>query len=147
MRYIRADGLTRGTTGGLPRSPHLQHPRVGAVDPVLQPSHVAGGALPLVLPPTQRIPSEACALAGREGGVPPMGKPVAGPGQGLEEVVEQTGGQGFVHPVAGQERVVDLVHAPDVPAAEPLLGLQACSWVCIRETERTLGTPGQVNFI
>lgn len=50
---------------------------------------------------------------------------IGGPWQGLEEVVEQAGAQSFVHPVAGEEHVVDLVHALDVPCAVFLLGLQA----------------------
>lgn len=62
-----------------------------------------------------------------------MGELIAGPGQGFQEVVEQAGAQGLVHPVAGQEHVVDLVHALDVPSAVPLLGLQACTWVWITE--------------
>lgn len=38
-------------------------------------------------------------------------------------MVEETGAQGFVHPVAGEEHVVDLMHALDVPRAVLLLGL------------------------
>lgn len=52
-----------------------------------------------------------------------------GPGQRLEKMIEQPGAQGFVHPVAGEEHVVDLVHALDVPRAVSLLGLQAEGWI------------------
>lgn len=54
-----------------------------------------------------------------------QGALIGGPWQRLEEVVEQPGAQSFVHPVAGEEHVVDLVHALDVACAVFLLGLQA----------------------
>lgn len=50
---------------------------------------------------------------------------VGGPGQGLQEVVEQAGAESFVHPLTGEEHVVHLVHALNVPCAVFLLGLQA----------------------
>lgn len=50
---------------------------------------------------------------------------IGGLGQGLKEVVEQTRTQRFVHPVTGEEHVVNLMHALDVPCAVLLLGLQA----------------------
>lgn len=50
---------------------------------------------------------------------------ISGPGQGLEEVVEQAGAQSFVHPLTSEEHVVYFVHALDVACAVFLLGLQA----------------------
>ena len=50
---------------------------------------------------------------------------VGGPGQGLQEVVEQAGAESFVHPFTGEEHVVHLVHALNVPCAVFLLGLHA----------------------
>lgn len=102
--------------------------------PLLASNHVAGGPFSVGLPPSQGVSSEGCAgepraLAGRRGGVVSGrglgGALVGGPGQGLEEVVEQAGAQSFVHPVTVEEHVVDLVHALDVPCAVFLLGLQA----------------------
>lgn len=52
------------------------------------------------------------------------GAMVCRPGQGLEEVVEETGAQRFVHPLAREEHVVHLVHALDVARAVLLLSLQ-----------------------
>lgn len=40
-------------------------------------------------------------------------------------MVEKTGAQTFVHPVTGEEHVVDFMHALDVARAVLLLGLQA----------------------
>jgi len=53
-----------------------------------------------------------------------FGGVLAGPGQGLQQVVQQARPEGLVHPLAGEEQVVDLVHALDVPGAVPLLGFQ-----------------------
>lgn len=95
---------------------------------------MASGPFSLVLPPREGVCSEGCGgephpLAGRRrdllSGCGLEGALVGGPGQGLEEVVEETGAQSFVHPVAGEEHVVDLMHALDVPRAVFLLGLQA----------------------
>lgn len=61
---------------------------------------------------------------------PPRGSRARPPGQGLEQVVEETGAQRPVHPLAGEERVVHLVHAPDVARAVLLLGLQPRCDVC-----------------
>ena len=65
---------------------------------------------------------------GRKEGL--AGALIAGPGEGLEEVVEEAGAQSFVHPLAGEQHVVDLVHALDVACAVLLLGLQAQRGVC-----------------
>ncbi len=119
-----------------PGPPHLQHPQVGAVErrSLSVPGHVAVELLSLELPPSQGVSSEGCAgephaLAGWRRDVMPgcglEGALIRGPGQGLEEVVEQARAQSFVHPVAGEEHVVHLVHALDVPCAVLLLGLQA----------------------
>lgn len=98
------------------------------------PSHMACGPFSMELPPREGVSSEGCAgqpraLAGRRrdvmSGCGLVGALICGPGQGLEEVVEQAGAQSFVHPVAGEQHVVDLVHALDVPGAVFLLGLQA----------------------
>lgn len=95
---------------------------------------MASGPFSQVLPPREGLCSERGVgeprplaggrrdiLSGYRLEVPLIG----GPGQGLEEVVEETGAHSFVHPVAGEEHVVDLVHALDVPCAVFLLGLQA----------------------
>ena len=98
------------------------------------PSHMAGGPLSLELPHSKGVSPEGrarepCALAGQRRDVLSErrleGALIAGPGQGLEEVVEQAGAQSFVHPVAGEQHVVHLVHALDVACAVFLLGLQA----------------------
>lgn len=90
---------------------------------------MAGGPFSLELPPSTGVSSEGCtgesrALAGLKRDIT-CGRGLGGPGQGLEEVVEQAGAQSFVHPVTGEQHVVDLVHALDVPGAVLLLGLQA----------------------
>lgn len=101
---------------------------------LLTSSHMTGGPLSLQLPPGQGVPSEGCvgesrALAGRRRDL--MSWCVleralfGGPGQGLEEVVEQAGADSFIHPVTVEEHVVHLMHALDVPCAVFLLGLQA----------------------
>lgn len=86
------------------------------------------------LPPCQGVSSEGCAGEPRAradqrrdimSGCGLKGALIGGPGQGLEEMVEQAGAQSFIHPIAGEEHVVDLVHALDVPCAVLLLGLQA----------------------
>lgn len=46
------------------------------------------------------------------------------PGQGFEQVVQEARPEGLVHPLAGEQQVVHLVHALDVAGAVPLLGLQ-----------------------
>lgn len=99
---------------------------------LLNSSHMGGGPLTLELPHSHGFSSEGCAeddLAGCgrhivSGCVLGGGPLIGGPRQGLEEVVEQTGAQSFVHPVTGEEHVVHLVHALDVPCAVFLLGLQ-----------------------
>lgn len=100
---------------------------------LLVPSHMTGGTFSLELPPNDGgVSSEGCTrepLAGLSryimSGHRLEGTLISGPGEGFEEVVEQTRAQSFIHPVAGEEHVVDLVHALDVPCAVFLLGLQA----------------------
>lgn len=45
------------------------------------------------------------------------------PGQRFEQVVEEPRAQLFVHPVTGQQQVVNFMHALDVAGAVPLLGI------------------------
>lgn len=88
------------------------------------------GPFPLGMSGGDRPPrqSEAPPLVGRWKGILTElglgGAMVGGPGQGLEEVVEETRAQRLVHPLAGEEQVVHLVHALDVAGAVLLLGLQ-----------------------
>lgn len=44
--------------------------------------------------------------------------------QGLEQVVEESGPQGFIHAGAAEEQVVNLVHALDVATAVTLAGFE-----------------------
>lgn len=92
-------------------------------------SHVGGGPFPLEMS-GDRLPRQGYArpLVGMwkevllELGL--GGAVVRGPGQRLEQVVEETGAQRFVHPFASEKHVVHLVHALDVACAVLLLSLQ-----------------------
>ena len=105
-----------------PGPPHLQQAQgtvvAGATwqqqHPLLGPGYLAPG------------PPEGCAGELSQGGrVLSGGALVGGPGQGLQQVVEQAGAQGFVHPLTGQQHVVDLMHALDVARAVLLLCVEA----------------------
>lgn len=102
---------------------------------VLGPHHVAQGPLPLALPPRPGVPSEGCSggsrpLSGWVGVRPEVGVGLrravfTGAGQGFEQVFEQAGAKSFVHPLAAEQHVVDLVHALNVACAVLLLCFQA----------------------
>lgn len=64
---------------------------------------------------------------------------LARPGQGFEQVVEEPCPEGLVHPLAGEQQVVHLMHALDVAGAVPLLGFQTHLGVSCRgqETQET----------
>lgn len=99
-------------------------------------SHVGTGPFSLEMSGRDRPPlrSYAHPLVGRwkeilrELGL--GGAMVCRPGQRLEEVVEETRAQRFVHPFAGEKHVVHLVHALDVACAVLLLSLQPQCDVC-----------------
>lgn len=112
-----------------PRPPHLKHPQLTALE--RGSFSVTSGTLLASV----RVCSEGC---GREPPCLPRrrrldvlplcglkGARVSGPRQGFEQVVEEARAQGFVHPVAGEEHVVHLVHALNVARAVFLLGFQA----------------------
>lgn len=115
-----------------PGPPHLQHGQLGVMGWRVLPvtSHVGSGAFSLELRGRDRLPrqSDARPLASeRKEILPELGLGAAvvrGPGQGLEQMVEETGAQSFVHPLAGEKHVVHLVHALDVACAVLLLSLQ-----------------------
>lgn len=107
-----------------PGPPHLKCPQVGTVEcwPFLRSS------LSLELLYSEGGPWDG--LGGWKSSIESgcgqgEGALIGGPRQRLEEVVEQTGAQSFVHPITGQEHVVNLVHALDVARAVSLLGLKA----------------------
>lgn len=82
----------------------------------------------LELPGSDRLPSESYThplVSGRKEVLTELGLgAVCRPRQGLEQVVEETGAQSFVHPLAGEKHVVHLVHTLDVASAVFLLSLQ-----------------------
>lgn len=121
-----------------PGPPHLQHAQLGAMGwgSLSVISHMG---VSLELPGSDRLPSESythpLVSEGKEilaelG----LGGAVCRPRQRLEQVVEETGAQSFVHPFAGEKHVVHLVHALDVACAVFLLSLQPWCEFC-RERE------------
>lgn len=113
-----------------PGPPHLQQ---GAVRWCVQSvaSRMGSGPFSLELPgPSDRLSSEGYAhplvSEGKQilAELGPGAAIVCRPGQGLEQMVEETGAQSFVHPVAGEKHVVHLMHALDVACAVFVLSLQ-----------------------
>lgn len=110
-----------------PGPPHLQHAQLGAVGQrsLSVTAHVDGRLFSLELPGgdsyTRPLVGQREQILAGFG----LGRAViCRLGQRLEQVVEETGAQRFVHPVAGEQRVVHLVHALDVAGAVPVLSLQ-----------------------
>lgn len=92
---------------------------------------MAGGLLSLELPQVSSVSfAMACLRWDIMSGCRLERAFISGSGQGFEEVVEQAGAKSFIHPVTGEEHVVHLVHALDVPSAVFLLGLKAYCGVC-----------------
>lgn len=115
-----------------PGPPHLQHGQLGTMGwcVLSVPSHMGNGPFSLELPGSDRFPSESHThplLSKRKEILTQLGLGAVifcRPGQGLEQMVEETGAQSFVHPIAGEKHVVHLMHALDVACAVFLLSLQ-----------------------
>lgn len=116
-----------------PGPPHLQHSQLGAMEwcALSVISHMGNGAFSPEPPGSARLPSESSPhplVSKRREILTELGLGgalVCRPGQGLEQVVEETGAQSFVHPIAGEKHVVHLMHALDVACAVFLLSLQS----------------------
>lgn len=112
-----------------PGPPHLQHGHLGAMGwRILSvTSHMASGPFSLELPGSDKLPSDSHPLASGRMEILTLGlggATICRPRQAPEEVVEETGAQSFVHPIAGEKHVVHLMHALNVACAVFLLSLQ-----------------------
>lgn len=126
-----------------PGPPHLQHAQLGAMGcrALSVISHMGRGPFFLEVPGSDRLPWESYThplVSKRKEILLELGLGGAITcrlGQRLQQVVEETGAQGLVHPFTSEKHVVHLMHALDVACAVLLLSLQPQCEFC-RESWR-----------